>query len=343
LVACQSQGPYIVACGGTGTILPQCNLPPPRIPQVCGPSFGTILPPCTGANNPIMVCGPSGTILAQCNFGGPISASVLNVADSTAEVDATVGCPMALASRASTGAQSAKRKPPTCDVETALLFTRNAAIETLRAEAAADSKFYEQQANFSPADQGATADQAKRFGMLNAQAFRTRAEHIVQHYFGSANPPSDVDLASVVNELTLKNGSPSYVGDPALYYTGAMVAQAYRDFVRVLTAQVRSYAKVVDQINQHQGRSAPATGRTTANSSTKLVQRFRLRRGQRHVRLRIHLPRSFAKALGKTAGKHARYVAIRVIVAFSAKPRPVVRFIDIPLRIQRKTAKKKHR
>src|SRR5205085_4211714 len=97
---------HLAACGGTGTILPQCTHPPPQLPQVCGPSTGTILPPCTGANNPVTVCGPSNTVLPQCNFGGPISATPINLTDGNGNITVNLGCPASLTARSTSTARA---------------------------------------------------------------------------------------------------------------------------------------------------------------------------------------------------------------------------------------------
>ncbi|MDX6699156.1 MAG: hypothetical protein QOE65_2553 [Solirubrobacteraceae bacterium] len=63
-------------------------------------------------------------------------------------------------------------------------------------------------------------------------------------------------------------------------------------------------------------------------------RRFTLRSGERR-RVRIRLSRATVRRLVRCATRGARVLPVRLIVSFAAKPRPVVRFYDIRMRIKR--------
>jgi hypothetical protein len=359
LVACRSQGPYIVACGGIGTILPQCHLPPPQIPQVCGPT-GTLLPPCTGANNPITVCGPSGTILPQCSFTTQIKAAVIDVPadpekDATGKIDVDVSCAASLATakgRASAGAQAAKTKPEQCDLTMVLETLRDQKLATLRDLVTHLAEGFRETA-INHADMGVlsyngqnvtidppmTQQQANAFGAANARAFAARANTILDRYFAAGKllhtPDPHTDIEPI---LDARVGIPSYVGPLAITTWPLLGTPSTTFAVRMVESHKEYYniayaLKTKAKTKASSATTAAATAATAAKT-TRVVKRQKLTRGKHRIHIRI--PRATVRALLREAGKHAKVVPMRVTVAFSAKPRPVVRFVDIPVRIKRR-------
>ncbi len=51
--------------------------------------------------------------------------------------------------------------------------------------------------------------------------------------------------------------------------------------------------------------------------------------------VRIRLPRKTVRALRGRASRKSRAVAVRLVVSFKAKPRPIVRFVDFRIPVQR--------
>jgi hypothetical protein len=339
LVACTGQGPYVVACGGFGTILPQCTLPPPQLPQVCGPSTGTILPACTGANNPVTVCGPSGTALPQCNFGGRINATPLDTGSSTGAITLTLSCVNSLASSARRAA--AAQAKPKCDATAVILSARNALRASLHQEANSLSRLYE-----DAADRGrearaplSAADPLRdlTIGTRNAQAFRTRADAMALSRLGVTGvsyPDKIVSPSPLIAQLGGQAGPPAYAG-PTDFWGAAYVYDAPGRYAAKMIAAVDEIRKLF--ISNAQGSLA----RPSAKAPTRIVKRIKLRAGQRKVRVRVKLPRAFVRGLVREVGKKGRRAAVRVIVSFRAKPRPVARFVDLPLRIKRGHARRR--
>lgn len=190
---------------------------------------------------------------------------------------------------------------------------------------------------------GLTAEQATAFARANAQAFRTRAERIIQRTFGTTQPGTDA--GPVFDELIAHAGSPSYIGPKPIpdancgalnpFYFWVGLADAAVEFQTSINTQLKSYNSLVGSLQRTthspdvQAHAGAATG-----GGPRVVRHRRIRRGHRAV-LRIKLPRAFVRTLAQTAGKHARFVALRVIVEFSAKPRPVAELVDVRVRVKR--------
>ncbi len=345
LQTCTSKGPYIVACGGFGTILPQCNLPPPRLPQVCGPK-DSILPPCTGANNAVTVCGPSQTILPVCSFASAITVKPLNLTADTGEVDAVIGCPSALATTASRGARAAKSKPKTCSATISLQDLQYALSRALSVEAFNEGENFTLLAQSKPASpvppDTFTGAQYAAFAKLDWPAYEARARRLIDNYLpvpdSNGKVPSHV--LDAVTALLNRAGPPTYHG-PDDFILNA-VGQGAHSFEQSLSRAVAQYSFLVDRAKQPL-RTATATRSSPAISRPRVVKSVKLRRGQRRVRIRLRLSRKVVRSLGRLAGKHARYVPLRVIVSFKAKPRPVARFVDIRVPVKRPPSKRKRK
>lgn len=337
LVACQPRPTGVVACGGFGTILPQCTLPPPQLPQVCGPSTGTILPACTGANNPVTVCGPSRSILPQCSFGTKINATPLDP-DGTGEIDVTVSCPGALASASGVRAAKKKPSPQTCDLNTALEITRTALLGTLDGHATTVGNVFAQVARQA---QGTFTGNLEQFGSANAQAFKQRAQAVARRLLTPGNKihPADFSVQNqLFAELLNPMGNPSYQGPPTLHYQAPFnpLGKAVEDWIKALGVAVEEYQKLEGSGSK---KSTSSEAYSAALKRPRVVKRVKLRARKRR-RVRIKLSRKVARALVKEAKRSSkRRVAVRVVVVFRAKPRPVARYVDVQLRV--KKAKRK--
>jgi hypothetical protein len=362
LVACAGQGPYIVACGGFGTILPQCTLPPPRIPQVCGPQSGTILPACTGANNPVVLCGPSQTVLPQCRFDGKINATPLNPVDGNGEIDVKVDCPKVLATSSASGLRAAQSPPqspsPHCVGTTTLETKRKAKVDTLKQIARDVAAGYRRNVQILARGYSVrvggfefqplaliTPAQVVAYGDLNAKAFVTRADRLILRYLGSSKIPPEISrYASSIHlrDLQARVGPPDYngIGFESLIYL-LTDDPGLGFFVTQLRLTVDEYREEVRKRRSPRGkRIGPAARSSARASSTRIVKRFEVRRGRHDVRIRFRLSRKAVKTLVRSAGSRARDLRVRVIVSFEADPMPVARFVDIPIRIQRRSAKR---
>ena len=77
-------------------------------------------------------------------------------------------------------------------------------------------------------------------------------------------------------------------------------------------------------------------------ASTRFHKHVKLRRGKRGTRIHLRLPRKTVRALRSRASRKSHAVAVRLVVSFKAKPRPIVRFVDfrIPVK-QAKRAKRR--
>ncbi len=339
LVACAGQGPYIAACGGFGTILPPCTNPPPQLPQVCGPSTGTILPPCTGGNNPVTVCGPSNTVLPQCNFGGPVDATPLNLTDGAGQIGVNVGCPASLA-RLSVSARAAAPKPD-CSLAVVVQALREAETDTITRLASAYSYEYEARAVSVRGD--TPYQEALTVGEHNSQVFRTRTSKITQRFLGVALPVAvqrDPVPFDVESELLRGSGPPDYFGRVGAFAAEqglALAPVAPSRYSTALRDGVREVNKVIQAGTKKLGGGAPAGA--AALRRTAVVKRFRIPRSTRRKRLKVKLTRRQVAALGAYAGRRGRRLPVRLVIVYTAKPRPVVRFYDLRLKVTRPTRK----
>jgi hypothetical protein len=338
LPACQSPANYVVACGSLGTSLPQCNLPPPPIPHVCGPS-GTGLPPCSGANNPITVCGPPGSGLAACSFSSSITAPPLE-AGSGGSVEASVNCVSSDASAASAAAANDRAiafQARVCPGAGQIVALRNAhftALVEMARDLSADYATSAPQVTRTMSPIAELVSQATR----NAAAFVTRTGDAANEFLtlpdssGKVHGPmSGGDNESALGILSLRGGAPAYEGPDELF--GNVQTQgANAQIVGALDAAVAEYAELVNPAAK--AGSAAVHSAVAATAPGSVVYRFTVKASRRRTRLRFRLSRGEVGQLIRSAGA-AKVVPLRVVVAFNAKPRPVVRFIDIAVRIKR--------
>jgi hypothetical protein len=359
LQACQLKEARILACGGFGTILPQCNLPPTSVPQVCGPSSGTILPACTGGNNLVLACGPStGTVLPPCNFATKIKAGLLDPGKSET-IDLTLSCPprgaQASQSPGAGAAQKKPAKPKTCPLSTVLEGSRKALDAVLESQARDVAGSF-----FLVALGHRANDQAS--GRRNGDSFEGRAEYYRRTYLpaGGKAPGFEfgdrtrVQRGLFAQKPALEAGSPLHFypyGGPVGIYppgTNALNAPIY-GWVRSLDVAANQYEKLVREAKSS---SAARGGQIPGAQSARLrkprvTKRFRIRAGKRR-RVRLKLSRKTVGALVKDARRRrAKRVPVRIIVSYrgklSGRRIPVARVIDLQLRVKKAKPKRKKR
>jgi hypothetical protein len=363
LAPCQSQGPYTVACGSFGTILSQCNLPRPNIPQVCGPSSSTVLPPCTGGNNPVTVCGPSfGSVVPACNFSTRINARRFDLNTGRGQIDLTLSC----GSNTRGSNAGASRNGGSCPSSGTITLAdwRVAQKATL---VSAASRMAHQTARFvrsciqvnnytcqgtivPESEQQTTLALADLLAAQNAGHFVTRTSAITDEYLFAGGPPADFFINDVEDNLirieSLVPGRPDYRRPELLTRN-----QDFGNDVVAVASQLSSAVdefKLLLRMSRSRPRGSSAALTTTAAAEPTLIRRsntivlpFKLRRGHK-TRIRIKLRRGDVRKLARYVGGR-RVLPVRIIVSFSAKPRPVARVFDIRLPVKPKTAKKPSR
>jgi hypothetical protein len=146
------------------------------------------------------------------------------------------------------------------------------------------------------------------------------------------------------------NAAP-YQGPPGLWQNDESLRQTRVLADLIVDAVNELYA--LQERNRKRGKRS-AVPATTAqrpalpvmpNGSPKpLVSKtFKLRRGKRTTRIRLKLSRKAVTALRRRASRKNNAVAVRLVVSFRAKPRPIVRFVDFRLPVKASKARKKQR
>jgi hypothetical protein len=123
---------------------------------------------------------------------------------------------------------------------------------------------------------------------------------------------------------------------PKAVKTAAIVAGLGRS-----DPQTLSYAASLKRaVNEYRKLAGPAKKRrgskraeAQASRTTTTLKRFSLKSGRKRARISIRLSAATLRLLRRDAAKRGR-APMRVIVSFSAKPRPVVRFVDLALRVR---------
>jgi hypothetical protein len=109
----------------------------------------------------------------------------------------------------------------------------------------------------------------------------------------------------------------------------------------------RTGGAIVDAVNElyqvqerarkkSRARTAPLAVSAAASAKARFHKRVTIRRGTRGTRIHLRLSRSTIRALRAHASRKSHAVAVRLIVSFKAKPRPIVRFVDFRLQVQQK-------
>jgi hypothetical protein len=347
LPVCHLPGNYVVACGGLGLNLAVCKLPPLTVPQVCGPTTAG-LPPCAAANNQVLACGPSTVGLPACGFKTLIAAPE-PIDINSGELDLVVSCPTT-AVGSGRGAMAAE-VPKTCaaDVDLAdLVSTKRGALQTM----AASFSWVYIKGQYPDPEFERFAQEHREAAFHNYTTFNYRARQLIldylksdlrQGYSGDPFQPLGSSAASPIAEL-LSSKAPQYPGVSFGPYEDPI--ELWQQAPAFLTAR-RMAGAIVDTVNelyQVQERTKKKSRARTASLATSAAvgakalfhKRVTVRRGKRATRIHLRLPRKTIRALRARASHKSHAVAVRLIVSFKAKPRPIVRFVDFRLQVKQK-------
>jgi hypothetical protein len=359
LPTCNLPGNYIVACGGFGLGLAVCNLPPLEVPQVCGPT--TVgLPPCAASNMQVLACGPPTVGLPACNFKTLIKAPA-PIDISSGALDFELSCP-ADAQATSAGARGARARASrstTCEAEIDLAALVDAKVSALIGEGNGRCDF----AYFGYILGGTTAEERERDRTVDSERERTlwanlvscnyRARQLALDYLHSdlrsgytgeafARPTSADELRI---RKVLQSQYPNYPrttagpyqGPPGLWQNEETLRQTRLIATSIIAAVNEVYA-LQDRASRRGAKASaalPAVPRAPAARMKPLLRtRVKVQVGTRATRIHVRLPRSTVRALRKRASRRNRTVAVRVAVSFKARPRPIVRFTDLRLRLR---------
>ena len=336
LPTCTLPGNHIVACGGFGMGLAVCNLPPPSVPGVCGPT--TVgLPPCAPANVQVLACGATGLGFAPCAFKTLIKApKPIDV--SSGALDFELTCPEdALGAAGATASQVSRRG--SCRAEINLGISIASYKESLLDSARSWGKY-----GFDREDPSGF-DDAKQ---ANAERFRVRAQLKVLSYLhfeesaeggktGAYIERADFAPMGRAEEVRLR----AYLCEGP--WEGPIEIWQNIDTLSACKRLAEEIAGAVNRIYELQEEAAKS--RTAAIASARagaaawdakpLVRtRAKIRRGKRATRVRVRLTRRAVRRLRRFRSRRPARVAVRLVVAFKAKPRPIVRLVDFPIRVK---------
>jgi hypothetical protein len=344
-------------CGPSfGTILPACNIPTVP-PTVCGPSlgvltqpcqipqpeilacggFGTVLPQCRGANSLALACGPQSSVLPACNFTSRLTgAGTLDPARPDT-IDLQLSCPVpgARASTA-TAAAHAAADAPTCNLTVVVEEMRTALMESLAAHAADVANQFAVVGRVE-AERREEAELEEQ-GTQNQQAFAARARAQLGRYL-VAGRTGEPDAATLGPDLAHPTAlRPFYAGPGFLHETNSLLRSATQSWADALS-------RAVVRLRAMEGQAAQGSRRVvTGAARTRLrhVKRVKVRAGKRrHVK--VKLPKRVVKALVKNARKSKRskrFAAVRFVVVYRGKLEgrtiPVARLMDVRLKVKKR-------
>lgn len=340
LPVCNLPGNQIVACGGFGLNLPVCDLPPLEVPQVCGPT--TVgLAPCAPANVSVLACGPTDLGFPPCAFKTLIKApKPLGLGDGAA-IRTTLSCP-----------DGAAGDGERCGATVDLIDLARAKINALTLEAGVLSQRFANSRTSRGEDFGDIVD-----ATFNAVQFERRAAEWIEFHLSdwlNSNwgeeplrflPLSASERSSLIDALRRSGGAHPYGGDPELY-DNAFTFNAIVTLVNSLDAALTDLQRVQRDAAKGSNRARPiarpvsaapfGAARRAADPTRPLLERsVRLpREGRKRVRLK--LKPKLVRKLVRQAPRKAPVVAVRLAVSFDAEPRPIVRVVDFPIRIERK-------
>jgi hypothetical protein len=98
---------------------------------------------------------------------------------------------------------------------------------------------------------------------------------------------------------------------------------------------VNELYEVQERIKKKKKPRGSSLATAAAGATTRFHKRVKLRRGKRGTRVHLRLPRKTVRALRGRASRKSRAVAVRLVVSFKAKPRPIVRFVDFRIPVKR--------
>ncbi len=347
---CSLPGNHIVACGGFGMSLGVCDIPPLSVPQVCGPT--TVgLPPCAAANNQVLACGPTSVGLPACNFKTLIKAPA-PIDISSGALDLDVSCPPgaegAAAGAGAAGTARPSQSQSTCDAEIDLATLVDAKRGRLIGEGS-------NRCSLSYLGAVETSDEKlsdTMWGNVVSCNYRNRAvvlgylkSDLHRGYSGESFAPlgkSDaLRIRDVMQSQTARfpglNAAP-YQGPIEVWQNSETLRQG-RIISEMIVAAVNEIYALQERIKKKTSKASATAPRQAlpevpAASVKPLVGRhFKVRRGTRATRIHLRLPPKAIRELRKRASRRSNAVAVRLVVSFKAKPRPIVRFIDFRLRM----------
>ena len=286
------------ACGSFGTALPECNVSTREIPGLCQPQgLGTPSAPVCGAEmDPVTVCPPpSGNVIPACSFPTNVSTPTL---PGSGRPRAVVAQARGRTVRVTIGCPRVNAVRGRCRGRVVVDSLRTSLLNALAAHARVTAGVYEW---FVPE------------GRPYAVPFRTAAAAAATQALGGTQKPRRVDVEAVVRALGRDD----------------RLTRAYADALR---RSVNEYLVLADQRSPAAGSTRVAAAQVTRVTATS--KRFRLRAGRRRATIRVRLTPAAVGRLVRDAGRRPR-VPVRVLVVFDAEPQPVVRFVDVALRVRR--------
>lgn len=346
LPVCNLPGNYVVACGGLGLNLAVCKLPPLSVPQVCGPTTAG-LRPCEAANNQVLACGPSTVGLAACGFKTLIAApKPIDV--NSGELDLVVGCPPT-AVGSGRGAIAAEVTTCAADVDLAdLVSAKRGALQSM----AASFSWVYVKGQYPDPEFERYAAEHRQAAYHNYTTFNYRARQLIldnlksdlhQGYSGDPFQPLGSSAVLPIAEI-LRSQSPQYPGVNLGSYEGP--TELWQNAAAFLVGR-RMGGAIVDTVNElyqvqerakkkSRARSASLAASAAVSPKPLFHKRVTIRRGKLGTRIHLELSRNTIRALRERASRKSHAVAVRLIVSFKAKPRPIVRFVDFRLQVQQK-------
>jgi hypothetical protein len=373
---CEPLGTYVTACGSIGTLLPPCNIPPPPIPGVCGPPSTGLPPCASVNNPVTVCGPSSGTPLPGCSFSRPITGPVTGLDDSEGgDIDVTVSCSASDATESSVvspGAHTAKKQKG-CDFFAAVDSLRKAKKASLHNAGAvlgqAIYKGTEDQCDYACKLTGAFAF-VQAAGRQYAGVTRDTADIAIVDYFGD----NQLVGPSSQNEVVREEGCRRDLAGPyedlsgSFYHFSAFpnprstlgITTPYRplqirpDLITTPSTVVAaglfikkfclSFSNYIDFMKARAGKMSGATAAARSTPTVKprgplasVRGRLRVSKKRRvHIRLSPSVVRALVHENALARGIRRRVVPIRIIVVLKAKPRPVLRFVDLAVQIKHK-------
>ena len=158
-------------------------------------------------------------------------------------------------------------------------------------------------------------------------------EHIQARPGQDRQPYRPLDSADA-NRIAVRLRDQPYKG-PTELFQNADTLRANRLLAQSIVAAVNELYALQEQSRESRSSAAATPTRSAVSPKPLVRKRFDVRRGKRGTRIHVRLPRKAVRKLRKRASRKSRRVAVRVVVSFKAKPRPIVRFIDLGLKIKR--------
>ena len=150
-----------------------------------------------------------------------------------------------------------------------------------------------------------------------ANPFQTTANTLAKNALGRKGTPPVVDLAAAV----------------AAFGRSDSLTRAYAASLGTAVSEYRAIAR-----QRRPPGGSPVTP-VAAAKRTATIKKLRIKSGKRE-KIVLRLPKAAMRRLARDANKRGR-VPVRLLVLFKAEPLPVARFIDLAVRVPRKSKKKR--